>query len=87
MDFWVPIAYTWVTESFPTRARATGFAMADGLGHLGGGIGLIIVGALITSGLPILALFVIIAMFQIISAIIAQFGPKTANKRLDEVSP
>ena len=30
---------------------------------------------------------VIIAIFQIISAIIAQFGPKTANKRLDEVSP
>ena len=87
MDFWVPIAYTWVTESFPTRARATGFAMADGLGHLGGGIGLIIVGALVTSGYPILGLFVIIAMFQIISAIIAQFGPKTANKRLDEVSP
>ena len=87
MDFWVPISYTWVTESFPTRARATGFAMADGLGHLGGGIGLIIVGALIASGLPILTLFVIIAMFQIISAIIAQFGPKTANKRLDEVSP
>ena len=87
MDFWIPIAYTWVTESFPTRARATGFAMADGLGHLGGGIGLIIVGALIASGLPILALFVIIAMFQIISAIIAQFGPKTANKRLDEISP
>ena len=87
MDFWVPIAYTWVTESFPTRARATGFAMADGLGHLGGGIGLIIVGALIASGLPILALFILIAMFQIISAIIAQFGPKTANKRLDEVSP
>jgi len=87
MDFWVPIAYTWVTESFPTRARATGFALADGLGHLGGGIGLIIVGALIATGLPILTLFVIIAMFQIISAIIAQFGPKTANKRLDEVSP
>jgi MFS family permease len=87
MDFWVPIAYTWVTENFPTRARATGFAMADGLGHLGGGIGLIIVGALIASGLPILTLFVIIAMFQIISSVIAQFGPKTANKRLDEVSP
>ena len=86
-NIWVPITYTWVSESFPTRARATGFAMADGLGHLGGGIGLIIVGALLASGQSILALFVIIAIFQIISAIIAQFGPKTANKRLDEVSP
>ena len=87
IDFWVPISYTWVTESFPTRARATGFAMSDGLGHLGGGIGLIIVGALLSSGQSILVLFIIIAMFQIISAIIAQLGPKTANKRLDEVSP
>ena len=92
MDFFVPITYTWVSESFPTRARATGFAMADGLGHLGGGIGLIIVGALLStlksgSVQSILILFVIISMFQIISAIIAQFGPKTANKRLDEVSP
>ena len=92
MDFWVPISYTWVSESFPTRARATGFALADGLGHLGGGIGLIIVGALLSilksgSVESILILFVIIAMFQIISAIIAQFGPRTTNKRLDEVSP
>jgi MFS family permease len=87
MDFWVPITYTWVTESFPTRARATGFAMADGLGHIGGGIGLIIVGALLASGQSILVLFVIIALFQIISAVIAQFGPRTTNKRLDEVSP
>jgi len=92
MDFWVPISYTWVSESFPTRARATGFALADGLGHLGGGIGLIIVGALLSmmtkgSMQSILVLFIIIALFQIISAIIAQFGPRTANKRLDEVSP
>jgi MFS family permease len=87
MDFWVPIAYTWVTESFPTRARATGFALADGLGHVGGGIGLIIVSALIATGLSPLVLFIIIAMFQIVSAIIAQLGPRTANKRLDEISP
>ena len=87
MDFWVPIAYTWVTESFPTRARATGFALADGLGHVGGGLGLIIVGALLATHLSPLVLFIIIALFQIISAIIAQLGPRTTNKRLDEVSP
>ena len=89
MDFWVPISYTWVTECFPTRARATGFALADGLGHLGGGIGLIIVVAGITTIFKnsILPLFILICSFQIISAIIALFGPRTANKRLDEVSP
>ena len=86
-NIWVPITYAWVSESFPTRARVTGFATADGLGHIGGGIGLIIVGALLASGQSILTLFIIIAAFQIISAAIAQFGPRTANKRLDEVSP
>jgi len=48
---------------------------------------LIIVGTLLSSGQPILVLFVIIALFQIVSALIAQLGPKTANRRLDEVSP
>jgi MFS family permease len=86
-NIWVPITYTWVSESFPTRARATGFAMADGLGHIGGGIGLIIAGSLLAINTSTLVLFIIIALFQIISAIIAQFGPRTANKRLDEVSP
>lgn len=92
MDFFVPITYTWVTESLPTRARATGFALADRLGHLGGGIGLVIVGSLLSflkAGFSssLLILFSVIASFQIISAVIAQFGPRTANKRLDEVSP
>ena len=86
MDFWVPITYAWVTESFPTRARATGFALADGGGHIGGGVGLIITAALITS-LPVMGVMLTIAGFQIASAIIAQAGPKTANKRLDEISP
>jgi len=87
-NIWVPITYAWVTESFPTRARATGFALADGLGHIGGGIGFIIIAsALLSLNLSALELFIIIAIFQIISAAIAQFGPKTANKRLDEVSP
>lgn len=86
MDFWVPITYTWVAESFPTRARATGFALADGGGHIGGGIGLIITAALITS-LPLMGVMLTIAGFQILSAVVAQAGPKTTNKRLDEVSP
>jgi MFS family permease len=86
-NIWVPITYAWVSESFPTRARASGFALADGLGHIGGGVGLLIVAALLTSGLAILPLFIVIAIFQIISAVISQFGPSTSNKRLDEISP
>ena len=36
-NVWVPMTYTLSTESFPTRARATGFGLVDGVGHLGGG--------------------------------------------------
>ena len=90
IDIWVPITYAWSTESFPTRARATGFALADGVGHLGGGIGLIAVAAVISLLLPVfgtIGIFLVVALFQTISAALAQMGPKTANKRFDEVSP
>jgi len=93
-NLWVPMTYTWSTESYPTRARATGFALVDGIGHLGGGVGILVIAPLIptlmsslgpTTG-PIV-IFVIIAAFLIAAAIIAQFGTSTRNKRLDEVSP
>ncbi|TRN00384.1 MFS transporter [Sulfolobus sp. E1] len=94
-NLWVPISYTWTAESFPTRARSTGFAMCDGLGHIGGGIGLIavasFVSSLISSGVTtslVIEVFIIIGVFQLISTIIAiSAGHKTANKRLDEISP
>jgi len=38
-NLWVPMTYAWSAENYPTRARATGFALGDGLGHLGGGCG------------------------------------------------
>ena len=93
-NLWVPMTYTWSTENYPTRARATGFALVDGVGHLGGGVGILVIAPLIptlianlglTSG-PIV-MFVIIAAFLIVAAIIAQFGTATRQKRLDEVSP
>ena len=93
-NLWVPMTYTWSTESYPTRARATGFALVDGVGHLGGGVGILVIAPLIpgilmslghTSG-PIV-IFLIIAAFLIVAAIIAQFGTATRQKRLDEVSP
>lgn len=84
---WVPITYTWVTESFPTRARTSGFALADGLGHLGGGIGVLGVTYLSTV-LSVIPLFVAITSFLIIAALIAiSLGHSTAGKRLDEISP
>jgi MFS transporter, putative metabolite:H+ symporter len=93
-NLWVPMTYTWSTENYPTRARATGFALVDGIGHLGGGVGILLIAPLIPSMLTSMGLktgpiviFIIIAAFLIVAAIIAQFGTATRRKRLDEVSP
>jgi len=86
MDLWVPVGYAWSAESFPTRARTSGFAMVDGIGHAGGGLALIFAASIIAA-LPILGVFVLIAGFLIIAAIIAVFGQVTAKRRLDEISP
>ncbi|QKQ99010.1 MFS transporter [Metallosphaera tengchongensis] len=94
-NLWVPVSYAWSAESFPTRARATGFALTDGLGHIGGGIGTVVIASLIASlvaggistGLAV-EVFLLIALFQVISAGIAVgLGHNTSNKRLDEISP
>ena len=45
-NIWVPMTYTLSTESFPTRARATGGGLVDGVGHLGGGLGVLVIAPL-----------------------------------------
>jgi len=85
-NVWVPMTYAWSTENYPTRARATGFALVDGVGHIGGGLGLIFIASLISSLGPLFT-FVVIGGFLMIAAYLAQFGIDTKEKRLDEVSP
>ncbi len=93
-NLWVPMTYAWSTENYPTRARATGFALVDGVGHLGGGVGILFIAPLIPTLLASLGattgsivIFLIIDAFLLAAAIIAQFGTATRQKRLDEVSP
>ena len=93
-NLWVPMTYAWSAENYPTRARATGFALVDGVGHLGGGVGILFIAPLIPTLLLSLGattgsivIFVIIDAFLVVAAIIAQFGVATRHKRLDEVSP
>ena len=85
-NVWVPMTYTWSTENFPTRARTTGFGIVDGVGHIGGGFGMLVVAPFLSALSPLLALL-IIGGFLVIAAILAQFGIATRGKRLDEVSP
>jgi putative MFS transporter len=83
---WLPITYTWSTENYPTRARTSGFALVDGIGHIGGGIGVTYVVSLVFRLGP-LGTFLLVGSFLLVAAWLAQFGPATRRKRLDEVSP
>jgi len=85
-NLWVPIAYSWTTENFPTRARTTGFALVDGVGHLGGGVGVLLIAPLIPH-LGALRAMLLIGGFLVLAAIIAQFGTATRSRMLEEVSP
>jgi putative MFS transporter len=89
--FAVP-AYTYTAESFPTRARATGFALSDGIGHLGGAIvpfifsSMVIldVGSIVKTGS---SFFMLLGVLEIIAAIVLVGGPRTTKARLEAVSP
>jgi MFS family permease len=83
---WVPQTYAWSAENFPTRARVTGFGLVDGVGHVGGGVGLIAIAPLLPQ-IGVLASMILISGFLIAAAIIAQFGVATRGRNLDEVSP
>ncbi len=91
-NIWVPITYAWSAENFPTRARTTGFGIVDGIGHLGGGVGLMVIAGSVLPQLGAkpngaLYAFLLIGSFLVVAAIIAQFGIATRGQRLDAVSP
>lgn len=85
-NLFVPMAWAWSAENYPTRARATGFALVDGIGHVGGGVGIILIAGNVAT-LGTTGTFLVIGGCLVVAAVIAQFGTSTKDKRLDEVSP
>lgn len=85
-NLWVPMTYSWSTENYPTRARTTGFALVDGIGHVGGGVGLMVIAPLALH-MSVLNALLLISGFLVVGAIIAQFGINTRGRKLDEISP
>ena len=85
-NLFVPMTWAWSAENYPTRARATGFALVDGIGHIGGGVGIIVLAPLFPTMGPVIT-FLVLGGFLVVASVIAQFGTATRDKRLDEVSP
>jgi MFS family permease len=85
-NVWVPMTYARSAEVFPTRARTTGFGLVDGVGHLGGGVGVLLIAPAIPD-MSILGALLVISGFLVVAAIIGSFGIETRNRRFEEISP
>lgn len=86
MDLWVSPTYALSAESFPSRSRTTGFGLVDGVGHIGGGIGVMAIAPYVPKLTPLVALLAISA-FLVIAAVIVQAAPSTRGRQLEDVSP
>jgi MFS transporter, putative metabolite:H+ symporter len=85
-NVWVPPTYALSAESFPTRARSTGFGLVDGVGHVGGGVGLLVIAPLIPQ-LSTLGALMLMSAGLVVAAVIGQFTTHTRNRPLEEISP
>jgi len=85
-NLWVSPTYALSAECFPTRARTTGFALVDGVGHIGGGIGVLVIAPYLPK-MSTLGALMLVSSFLVLAAIIAQFTPRTRNRHLDHISP
>ena len=80
-------AQIFISEVFPTNARATGFGMAQSAGRIASAV--IIPSILIIQrGYGLTAVFVAIAVTLVIAAVaVTQVGPEARGVALDEVAP
>ena len=85
LGMFLQAGYTYTAESFPTRARATGFSLCDGLGHGGGALGGLILPTIV-SDLSFFAGFAIIGATGLIAGLIALAGPAARNLSLERIS-
>ena len=80
------IGYAYTSEVFPTRARASGMAIGDGLGHLGGAVQPYIVVAALAAFGPRPTFGLMVAMIAIAAVIILFGGIRTAGGQLTDLA-
>ncbi|HEU0195963.1 MAG TPA: MFS transporter, partial [Nevskiaceae bacterium] len=85
LGLYLQIGYTYTAELFPTRARASGFSLSDGIGHAGGAVGALLLPTLV-AGTSFFVGFLGIGITGLIAGLIALAGPRTSRLRLESVS-
>ena len=85
LGMYLQLAYTFTVESYPTRARTSGFALSDGLGHIGGAVGALALPVIVSTysfGLG----FGFIGATGFLAGLIAMAGPSATRRHLEQVS-
>jgi MFS transporter, putative metabolite:H+ symporter len=78
----VPLLYTYTAEHFATSARATGVALTDGLGHIGGALApLIVLGA--NSAWGFSGAFIVMAATGVLTGALLLFGIRATGRSLE----
>ncbi len=85
LGMYLQVAYTYTAENYPTRARTSGFALTDGVGHIGGAFGALFLPVLVSS-YSFQFGFTFIGVTGLIAGILALLGPKASKMALEEVS-
>ena len=85
IGLFIPILYTYTGENFPTKIRATGIAITDGVGHLGGAFcGQIVF--LIYNHYGFSGAFTGMAVTGLFAGILVLTGEKTTRRSLEEIN-
>jgi MFS family permease len=85
LGLYLQVAYTYTAESFPTRARSSGFALSDGIGHAGGALGALVLPTVV-SAFSFQVGFIGIGVTGLLAGILALLGPAASGRRLEAVS-
>lgn len=85
LGLYLQVAYTFTSESYPTRARASGFALSDGIGHIGGALGALTL-PLIVAHFGFSTGFMTIGITGLIAGLIALAGPSASRLTLEQIS-
>lgn len=85
LGMYLQVAYTFTAESYPTRARASGFALTDGIGHGGGALGALLL-PVIVSTYSFSTGFIFIGVTGLLAGIVALAGPIASQRPLEAVS-